>query len=271
MFCLKRLASYDSFGKLDNGVKVAVALLKALETHLDVSVDKEAVARWAKLIADLQAQAFPSRRLIGVVGNTGAGKSSLINAVLDEEQLVPTNCMRACTAVVTEISYNYSDDPEELYRAEIEFVSAEEWKKEVDLLFKELRDSNGNLSVDHNNAETDAGIAYAKIRAVYPYQTRNKALLAESSPETLLGDREVAKILGTVKVVKGVDAATLFGELKDYLDSTETHDVRRGRRTMATWPLIKVVRLYVKARALETGSVLVDLVSWLALMTTRPG
>lgn len=29
--------------------------------------------------------------IIGVVGNTGAGKSSVINAMLDEERLVPTN------------------------------------------------------------------------------------------------------------------------------------------------------------------------------------
>ena len=31
--------------------------------------------------------------VLGVVGNTGAGKSSVINAMLDEERLVPTNCV----------------------------------------------------------------------------------------------------------------------------------------------------------------------------------
>ncbi len=44
------------------------------------------------------------------MGSTGAGKSSVIDAVLDEEMLVPTNCMRACTGVVAEIGYNESDD-----------------------------------------------------------------------------------------------------------------------------------------------------------------
>ncbi len=38
--------------------------------------------------------------VIGVVGHTGSGKSALLNAILDEEQLVLSNCMRACTAVV---------------------------------------------------------------------------------------------------------------------------------------------------------------------------
>lgn len=65
------------------------------------------------------------------MGNTGAGKSSVINSLLEEERLVPTNCMRACTAVVTEISYNYDPDDAAKYQAEIEFIQPEDWEKEL--------------------------------------------------------------------------------------------------------------------------------------------
>ena len=64
--------------------------------------------------------------VLGVVGSTGTGKSCLINALLGEAQLVPTNCVRACTAVITEISWNPSDNPEEKYIASVEFISPEE-------------------------------------------------------------------------------------------------------------------------------------------------
>jgi len=63
-----------------------------------------------KQIDTVRTEAKNTRALIGVVGNTGAGKSNVVNAVLDEERIVPTNCMRACTAVVTEMSYNDSED-----------------------------------------------------------------------------------------------------------------------------------------------------------------
>lgn len=59
---------------------------------------------------------------IALVGNTGAGKSCLLNALLDEEAMLPTSAMRACTAVVVEISRAAEGS---LYEAEVEFLSWE--------------------------------------------------------------------------------------------------------------------------------------------------
>jgi hypothetical protein len=83
--------------------------------------------------------------IIGVVGNTGAGKSSVINAMLEEERLVPTNCMRACTAVVSEISWNSSEDENSKYRADIEFIQAADWEKDLRISLTELIDGNGQV------------------------------------------------------------------------------------------------------------------------------
>ena len=103
--------------------------------------------------------------IIGVVGNTGAGKSSVINAMLEEERLVGTNCMRACTSTITKISWNSSEDENSRYPAEIEFIEASEWEKDLSVSWTELIDVNGQVSQDCINTASQAGVAFAKIKA----------------------------------------------------------------------------------------------------------
>ena len=67
--------------------------------------------------------------------------------------------MRACTAVVTELSYNYETIA---YRAEIEFITADEWRKELIILFNDLIDDNGKVSRESTTNDSDAAEAYAK-------------------------------------------------------------------------------------------------------------
>ena len=163
-------------------------------------------------VENLRKQAVPTRTIIGVVGNTGAGKSSVINAMLDEERLVPTNCMRACTAVVTELSYNYEQQP---YRAEIEFITVEDWRKELETLFRDLLDFNGAVSRECANEDSDAGIAYAKIKAgmlfrastplVHAISSRggqnNSRILVHSSPALTSTISCLSKGTGTEKFI----------------------------------------------------------------------
>ncbi len=63
----------------------------------------------------------------------------------------------------------------------------------------ELKDSEGNLAVDFDKRDTDAGAAYAKIKAVYPLLCRTKETTAKCTVESLLEDLEVKLILGGVK------------------------------------------------------------------------
>ena len=168
---------------VEQGVKLLDQLKAPLLNKMENSID---AGQWIQQIDNLIKQAGKTKTIIGVVGNTGAGKSSVINAMLDEERRVPTNCMRACTAVVTEISYNHDDKS---YRAQIEFISPADWEKELRIIFQDIMDGDGKVSRDCANEDTDAGIAYAKIRAVYPRKTKED--IANSSIQTML--REVSR------------------------------------------------------------------------------
>jgi GTPase Era involved in 16S rRNA processing len=243
---------------LEAAVQQGVKLLEDLKEPLG-SVAGEDASQWLQAIEKVQSQAAQPKTIVGVVGNTGAGKSSIINAMLDEERLVPTNCMRACTAVVTEISYNSSDDP---YQAEIEFITREDWEKELRVLFHDLFDGSGNVSREASNEESEAGVAYAKIKAVYPKFTRE--MLQNSSVEQLMRHPNVQNVLGSKREIAESDSLRFYKKLQFFVDSKEKATGEKDKdkkpaRDLEFWPLIKVVRLYVKAEALSTGAVIVDL------------
>lgn len=141
---LQQLFEDTDMPTIEKGIKKGLLYLEKLRNALTSSGNvSEDVDAWVKQIDEIKKQAQYQKTIVGVVGNTGAGKSSVINALLEEERLVPTNCMRACTAVVTEISYNKeNDDP---YRASIEFISPAEWEKELRVLFQDLMDGSGEV------------------------------------------------------------------------------------------------------------------------------
>ncbi|KAF2995752.1 hypothetical protein E8E14_003295 [Neopestalotiopsis sp. 37M] len=254
---LQQIVALDNPEILEEGVKVGVQVLDGLLSTL--TSDNDDIQAWVRSIKDLRERAKPAKTIVGVVGNTGAGKSSVINALLDEERLLPTNCMRACTASPTEISYNYSENPDELYRAEIEFISKQDWTRELGVLFNDLLDGNGEVSRDCNNSDSDAGIAYAKLTAVYPNKTKD--MLATGTPESFANEGAVSRVLGTTKKLTETTSKDLFRRMQHYVDSKEKERGDRNRKDqlMEYWPLIKVVRIYTKATALSTGAVIVDL------------
>ena len=70
---------------VEKGAEYLDELKRPLEEKVSISPD---AAQWLRQIETLQKQATKTKTIIGVVGNTGAGKSSVINAMLDEERLV---------------------------------------------------------------------------------------------------------------------------------------------------------------------------------------
>lgn len=215
---------------------------------------------WLKRIDKTGREPQQIRTVVAVAGPTGAGKSSLINALLDEQKLLPTSGYRACTAVVTEISYNSSIDPEKAYRAEIEFVSQDEWDSELNILFADLVE-NDKLSAAYRDVNAEAGIAFEKVRAVYPDLTHQMIEKSASEVEKLAKREAVANVLGTTQKISCRKAQNLYKEIRNYLDSNDK-DTKGGppeEKDMAYWPLIKVVKVYTRSSILKTGICLVDL------------
>jgi len=175
-------------------VQTGLKVLSDIANPLQELTDNAGAQTWLQQLETVRKLAVKNRTVVGVVGNTGAGKSSVINAILDEERLVPTNCMRACTAVVTEMSYNDSNNEASRYRAEVEFIRPEDWRKELKIPFDEVFDDGGGVVREVSNPDSQTGIAYAKIRAVYHKHT--KEMLSGSTIDALMRVKNVQNVLG---------------------------------------------------------------------------
>ncbi|XP_051774780.1 nuclear GTPase SLIP-GC-like isoform X1 [Erpetoichthys calabaricus] len=199
---------------------------------------KEKVLKMSKN-RDIQEEVF-----IGIFGMTGTGKSSLINALLNEFDLLPTSSLEACTSCIVQVqAHEYSN-----FTAEIEFLSKEEWEDELKELVGNCKHDRTQDSNVHNKGEdSESYNAKEIITAVYGSDGPNK-----SFPE--LVEKDIHGSLRSKFTAKS--ASELCKIMKSYIVSDSNED-----SSCSYWPLVKVVKIFVpkKTCGLPDKVVLVDL------------
>uniref|UniRef100_A0A4W5PMI1 Dynamin N-terminal domain-containing protein n=1 Tax=Hucho hucho TaxID=62062 RepID=A0A4W5PMI1_9TELE len=191
------------------------------------------------------------KEVVGVFGKTGAGKSLLINTILDQGNVLPTGDVSACTSVIIQVEANMARDGK--YTAEIEFITQEEWEEELQSILAERKSEEGN---DDENEDSGSDIDEYddgdKIYALYR-QDGNEATVNslmdskhfKSIPEFLLGKK---------REFKTSQAEELSRELCRYLRSDILSNEQRY------WPLVKSVTIKIpNAKDLLEHIVLIDL------------
>jgi hypothetical protein len=203
-----------------------------------------------------------------IIGGTGAGKSTCMNALLGEAQLLPTNCMRACTATIIEMQYNALAEPGGVYRCTIEFLGQDEWRAELELLCSVIQDAKAAAAAKNSSSAaaaaaggggkedaaawlvpgTPAADAVTKLRSIYGNGEGDKILTGCADTMQALP----LELLGQYIKLKAASSAELQDAVAPYTDSS--NDTASG----AAWPLVKRVVLYGPWDVLMPGVRLVD-------------
>nr|XP_023406987.1 nuclear GTPase SLIP-GC [Loxodonta africana] len=101
---------------------------------------------------------------IGLFGGTGAGKSSLINAIIQQEMFLPVSGENICTSCIVQVSSGCCDQ----YEAKIHFLSDQEWKEELKNLTKLLHETE-ELGREEDAWDRDDAVEEAiwKLQVLY--------------------------------------------------------------------------------------------------------
>uniref|UniRef100_A0A3P9NXK8 Nuclear GTPase SLIP-GC-like n=1 Tax=Poecilia reticulata TaxID=8081 RepID=A0A3P9NXK8_POERE len=172
------------------------------------------------------------RELVGVFGKTGAGKTSLINALIDERKLLPSGDVDACTSVMIKVEANMYNTK---YEAHIEFITKEEWKDEL-----------WSVSQFQENEKDDEDDDYQdvaeKLSALYGEEWKEKSSEQLMDPKYF---KEIPEFLqSTGKILSCETAKELSAKMIKYTRTESNHGGERGIKRWY-WPLVKCVTVKV--------------------------
>ena len=139
------------------------------------------------------------------------------------------------------------------YSAEIEFIAAEEWAADLRIIKYDIENRPEGEQLGGKSG-SEASATFQKLRAVYPSIEISK--LIEMTPEELQDAHDLSKILGQTRQVHEPTVGAFNRSINPFIDSKNS--AKSGGQP-AFWPLVKVVRLHLKAPILKNGLVLVDL------------
>ncbi|KAL2694823.1 hypothetical protein Neosp_001410 [[Neocosmospora] mangrovei] len=131
---------------------------------------------------------YPSTRTVGFVGDSGVGKSSLLNSLLDVKGLARTsNSGEACTCVVTEFHYHNRDTLD----IEVDLFTMEDLREQLTGMLQSYRHYHLHSdemvdAAERREKEDSANLARDTFRAMFRGRLTDEAFLINRPEEDVL-------------------------------------------------------------------------------------
>nr|XP_023491975.1 nuclear GTPase SLIP-GC isoform X5 [Equus caballus] len=148
---------------------------------------------------------------IGLFGSSGAGKSSLINAIIQQEMFLPVSGESICTSCIVQVSSGCCEQ----YEAKIHLLSDQEWKEELKNLTKLLHRTEelGREEADKWDRDDAVEEAIWKLQILYGNgaERKNYEELLRAKPK---GKIPTSRII-TLKAEETIDKCSVIWVISD--------------------------------------------------------
>ncbi|KXJ85353.1 hypothetical protein Micbo1qcDRAFT_128158, partial [Microdochium bolleyi] len=263
--------SDPTFQQAFNDSKAVAANLRRVLASSDLHLQpSSAMARLHRTAVELEGFRPPATRVVGFVGDSGVGKSSLLNSLLDMEGLARTsNEGAACTCVATEYHYHDRED----FIIDIQLFTEDEVNRQISDLLKSYRHFFLRRHQLHHSEVKDfenrAAQAVDTFVAMFGRRIERPASGNRSSNvgiPSLLGS-DSSRILKQLQEWARESIATGSGDTRVVLSTSgacsdelaKLTSEAPGRSSQLPWPFIRRIKVFVKANILGRGLILVDL------------
>ncbi|KFZ06243.1 hypothetical protein V501_07587 [Pseudogymnoascus sp. VKM F-4519 (FW-2642)] len=251
---------------LQKGLDIAKDAADAMETAGQSLVAGGDLQRLINDAKELSTFKSSETRTIAVLGDSGEGKSSLINSLLHFPNIAKTGDIgAACTSVVTEYRQKTTDHLAPI-TIEVEYLSI----GEIEDLIKELVWNYRQMYLPHTEGDSvseneyatmqrESEQAWSSLEAGFSHQPSfNKAMLINDISEAGLSIAN-SQLVQWAYELNWPDS----GENGKWTSTADTADECCEKTSVFMedrfWPFTKIIRVYLQADVLKTGIILADL------------
>ncbi|KAH6623816.1 hypothetical protein F5144DRAFT_584407 [Chaetomium tenue] len=235
--------------------------LKKLDGHFPGDADLKRLLDDAYRLSAFEGS---DTKTIAVLGDSGEGKSSLINSLLDFPGIAKTGDIgSACTSVVTEYRQKTREHTAPI-TIEVEHLSAQAIEDVIGELVWNYRQlylpsivAEGPSGSDYARCQRESDQAWSAMEAAFGHhQAFTEEMLQDMSDGAL--ERVTEQLVAWSRELEWPGGADGFwrSTAENAEECVEKTSVFMQDRY---WPFTKVIRVYLNAQVLKTGVVLTDL------------